>query len=354
MGIRFFRRIRFAPGVTLNFSKSGLSTSFGPRGAKFTIGSHGTRSTVGIPGTGLYYTKYSSAGTKKSKRTSQYNRSRMQQTGVPSELDAEQKLTLSFFQRLITPPEEQEFVAGSREYVLGSKKKALEHFKKASHLADAAFVAGFLSLKNRQWLDAEKYLYLACADSKKLGKYFAKYGISLSLSLAITDELVVYLTPSLKDAQLGLVEAYQHQEKYHQAIEVLKKLRRSMPEDLLIKLSLVELLYHVKSDDKKLAKQILQIIGEIQNDSPIHTALMLYHARALKTLGLLQAAKEVLSSALRKKKDRDNHLLLALRYERALVYQALGQSKRAKTELEKIYAESPDYQDVSKLLDIKQ
>ncbi|MFL5643120.1 MAG: DUF4236 domain-containing protein, partial [Chloroflexota bacterium] len=35
---RLFRRIRIAPGVTINVSKSGLSTSLGPRGAKVTLG----------------------------------------------------------------------------------------------------------------------------------------------------------------------------------------------------------------------------------------------------------------------------------------------------------------------------
>ena len=41
MGLRFWRRIRIAPGLTLNLSKSGGSLSFGPRGAKFTMCSMG-------------------------------------------------------------------------------------------------------------------------------------------------------------------------------------------------------------------------------------------------------------------------------------------------------------------------
>src|SRR3954452_7432281 len=57
MGFRLWRTLRIAPGVRLNFSKSGVSTSFGPRGAHFTIGPRGSRTTVGIPGTGLYWTQ---------------------------------------------------------------------------------------------------------------------------------------------------------------------------------------------------------------------------------------------------------------------------------------------------------
>jgi hypothetical protein len=56
MGFRFWRRIRIAPGVILNLSKSGGSLSFGPRGAKLTLGPRSKRVTVGFPGTGLFYT----------------------------------------------------------------------------------------------------------------------------------------------------------------------------------------------------------------------------------------------------------------------------------------------------------
>jgi uncharacterized protein DUF4236 len=62
MPFRFFRRIRIAPGVKLNVSKSGLSTSIGARGAHVTIGHGKVRTTVGLPGTGLSYTTSSSTG----------------------------------------------------------------------------------------------------------------------------------------------------------------------------------------------------------------------------------------------------------------------------------------------------
>src|SRR5205809_796148 len=56
MGLRIFRRVKIAPGITLNVSKSGLSTSIGPRGAKVTLGHGRVRRTVGLPGTGVFYT----------------------------------------------------------------------------------------------------------------------------------------------------------------------------------------------------------------------------------------------------------------------------------------------------------
>lgn len=54
MAWNFRRRIKIAPGVSLNLSKGGISTSIGPRGAKLTIGPRGVYSNLGIPGTGLY------------------------------------------------------------------------------------------------------------------------------------------------------------------------------------------------------------------------------------------------------------------------------------------------------------
>lgn len=53
MGLRFYRRLKILPGLSLNLSGSGLSASFGPRGAKMTIGPRGVFGSVGIPGTGL-------------------------------------------------------------------------------------------------------------------------------------------------------------------------------------------------------------------------------------------------------------------------------------------------------------
>jgi tetratricopeptide (TPR) repeat protein len=80
---------------------------------------------------------------------------------------------------------------------------------------------------------------------------------------------------------------------------------------------------------------------------PVHAALMLYKARALRQLGLPTAARDTLSAALRRKKDRPDELLRALRYERALVYEDLGRLRQSRSELEKLYAEDPDYEDVA-------
>ncbi|MYF75975.1 MAG: DUF4236 domain-containing protein [Acidobacteria bacterium] len=66
MSIRFWRRLRLFPGVTLNISKTGFSLSFGIRGAHWTVGRGRRTGSLGIPGTGLFYRKESRARTNKS------------------------------------------------------------------------------------------------------------------------------------------------------------------------------------------------------------------------------------------------------------------------------------------------
>ena len=58
MGIRFWKRVRLGPLLTLNFGLRGVSISFGPRGAHLTLGKQGYRTTLGLPGTGLFWSKY--------------------------------------------------------------------------------------------------------------------------------------------------------------------------------------------------------------------------------------------------------------------------------------------------------
>jgi len=55
MAFRFQRRVRLLPGLTLNFSKSGVSATIGVPGACVNVSTRGATGTVGLPGTGLSY-----------------------------------------------------------------------------------------------------------------------------------------------------------------------------------------------------------------------------------------------------------------------------------------------------------
>ncbi|KGK42768.1 hypothetical protein LH51_04410 [Nitrincola sp. A-D6] len=55
MSFRFQRRIKIAPGLNLNISKSGVGVSAGIKGATVSAGKRGLYGNLGLPGTGLSY-----------------------------------------------------------------------------------------------------------------------------------------------------------------------------------------------------------------------------------------------------------------------------------------------------------
>jgi len=106
-------------------------------------------------------------------------------------------------------------------------------------------------------------------------------------------------------------------------------------------------------DDQATLQKVVHLTERIENESVLHAALLLFKAQALRRLGLLDAAQDLLTSTLRRQKDRPDELLRALRYERGMVYEGQGQTKKARSEFEKIYAEDPNYEDVVTRLNLK-
>lgn len=341
MAFRFWRRVKIAPGVSLNLSKSGGSLSFGPRGAKYTVGSRGTRQTVGIPGTGMYYTTTQS-------RRSPKSRGRSSQPPAPQPAPQD-RLTLGFFRRLFTPPEEQAFVDGMREVVRENRPAALKHMEKAVDSADGAFMAGVLSLALERLSDAERHLKQARIKHSGLGRLFAKYGVQPVIGLFITEHVAAAVEADMRGVLLALAEAHQKQDRWREAFQDLKALYQRDRDDVVVRLSLAEILVE-EVGGKRACDQVVRLAEGVQNDSEIHAALMMYRAKALRILGLHTAARNALTAALRRTKGRPPELLRQIRYERALAYEALGHAKRARSDLERIYSEEPGFEDVAKRL----
>lgn len=335
MGFRFWRRKKIAPGVTLNLSKSGGSLSFGTRGAHYTAGPRGQRATAGIPGTGLFYTTTLKGGGGKGRAAP-----------PPGPADAD-RLSMGFFKRLVTPRDHEDLVDGCRELAGGNEAAALGHLEQALHLADAAYLAGFIALNRGHAEKAGAYLAIAADRSDRLGSVFGQYGISPTLLLPITDEVTALVGPDQRGVLLGLVELHQMEERPREALESLRRLQELDPRDVVVRLSAAELLLDLAPGDRETCREVVERTGEVTNESHIHAALMLYKARALRCLGLSVAARDTLTAALRRRKDRPPELLRTLRYERAQVYGELGRRSRARSEYERIYAEDPDFEDVA-------
>ena len=345
MGFRFFRRMKIAPGITINMSKSGPSVSFGPRGAKYTVSRKGTRKTFGLTGTGLFYTKFNS------------NKSKKKQRKKIIEENQGKLLNIGFFKSLFVPKEEKEFIEGCKSLVAGDNKKAYTIFKDVNGIADSYFLSGFLAFHFTKYDEALDFFNKAVELKNDLSKKINEYNMSVALSIPVTENIDVYIRPDITGILLALVEIYQIKKEFDKALKAAEKLLSISPDDLLIKLSYVELLTDINETkkDMKINDKIVKEIQNIGNKEDIECALLLYKAKALINLNMYTAARDVLTFALRKKKGRSEELLNELMHQRAMVYNHLGKKSQAKKDLERIYMNEPDFdfdEDVKNLMNI--
>ena len=75
-----------------------------------------------------------------------------------------------------------------------------------------------------------------------MGRLFGKYGVHVELVLPITRELDAHIGPCRRGLLLGMAEAYQTLDEHLRAAETLMELRDMLPDDIVVKASLAELL----------------------------------------------------------------------------------------------------------------
>ena len=361
----------------VNLSKSGGSVSFGPRGTALTVGSSGVRATAGIPGTGLYYTKKMS-GRAQSRQTG----------GSRPQLPPSDRITLGFMERVFASPDKLELVEGLKALVSGDESNALAHLRKATEIADGAFLAAFLAAKQGFTEEAERHLVKAGESIGELGREVRSFGIDASIPCSITPEITANICMDRVGWMLLAAEVSQQAGSSDRALYAVAKTLDHVPDDPVVRLSLVELLVetaeggnnccraagavvrelgnsgaahgsgeavrelagHLENGRDRVYKRVVELTQDISNLSPIHGCMLLYRAKALRAMGLPKAARQILTNALRRKKGRPQQLMRALRYERALAYAESGQRSRSRGDLELLYASDPDYEDVAQRL----
>lgn len=339
MSFRFWRRIRLAPGVTLNLSKSTASLSVGPRGAKYTISPRGNRATAGLTGTGLFYTVHDR------KRTECGD-------AVPApSVPQRDRLKLGFFQRLVTPAEEKHFVEGLSALNDGNQDAALTALEKAVHLPDAAWMAGMIRLRRENFEPATAHFQAALSGLGDLGALFEKYDIAAQASLPITENVFAHVFPRERGTRLALVEIAQLQGRYEDAMAHVERLMEIDATDPVVLLSFAELALDTP-DDRALMDRVVRATTSVENVSPVDTAILLYRGRALVALGMPEAAIDVFTLANRRRKDRPKALLNQVRYDRAVLYHDTGQRARARREFERLYAADPEFEDIRERLEL--
>jgi tetratricopeptide (TPR) repeat protein len=253
---------------------------------------------------------------------------------------------LRFFEPLATSDDEKAFLKGCRESIAGNERAAFEHWRKATRLVDAAYLAGFMALKEKHGEEASRYLEGVQQRQAELGRSLSKYGINVHVSLPITPQVAANVGVSLQGLLLGLTEAYQMMGRVRDAANCVYRLHKQEPQDLVVKLSLAELMWEAGASETQCC-EIVRLGEGIRNESAIHGALLLYKAKALRHQGMNDAALEVVTDAFAITDDRPKDLLRAMRYELALIYDAKGDASRARAEFERLYAEAPGYEDVA-------
>jgi len=339
MPFRFWRRIRLAPGVTLNLSKSTASLSLGPRGAKYTISPRGNRATAGLPGTGLFYTVH--------------DRQRAGRGGAAPapKVPQRDRLKLGFFQRLMTPAEERRFIDGIRALNDGDQDAAVAALEEARDLPDAAWMAGMIRLRREEFDTAKVHFQHALGRLGDLGTLFEKYEIAAQASLPITSDIFAHVFPRERGTRLALVEIAQLQGRHEDAMAHLERLLEIDPSDPVVLLSFAELALDTP-EDRALMDRVVRATAHVDNETPVDTAILLYRGQALVALGLPDAAIDVFTLANRRRKDRPEALLHQVRYDRAVLYHETGQRARARSEFERIYAADPGFEDVAERLGV--
>ncbi|HEU0197603.1 MAG TPA: DUF4236 domain-containing protein [Nevskiaceae bacterium] len=348
MSLRFFRCIKIAPGLSLNLSKGGPSLSIGPRGMKYTIGASGQRYTVGLPGTGLYYTERLGRAARRARSRGPAQEAPPQRS---SRVAAADKLDLNFFERLTVSAAEQHFVDGMRAFQAGNDAAAIKLLDVPDAVPDALFVAGILSLKAEQYDAALELLRRADEQPAALGQCFTKYGVAATIQLPITERTTLLIAPDHRGVLLASAEVKQAQGNWHGALACVEALRGTAPDDPIGRLSLCEILVEDQADAAAY-QRVVECTGSVANTGEVDTALLYWKGCALHRLGVLSAARDTLTLAFARKQGRDAGLLHDIQYERACVYEALGQRARARTEFGRIYAAEPGYRDVARRLGI--
>lgn len=352
MSFRFWQRIRLAPWVTLNLSKSSASLSFGPPGAKYTIGPSGHRVTAGLPGSGLFYTVHTPH-----ERTAAPSR--------PAAPSVRERLDLGFLRRLFMPASERSFADGLLALHDGDEAAALSAWERTPQLADAAWLAGMLRLKREDLPAARRHLEAALAGSAQLGRHVDEFGLALAVSFPVAPDVVAHARAGEYGARLALVEVAQADGQRSDALVHLERLLLLAPQDPVVQVSFAELLLapgpsahvgdrpagqNLPAVEPALLQRIVAITAGVENETPVHTALLWYRGCALVRLGLDAAALEVFTQALRRRADRPPTLLHQIRHERALLHERQERHAQARRDFERLYAEAPEFPGVKRRL----
>jgi len=336
MAFRARKSISLGGGLRLTASKSGLGLSAGTRGVRYSVHSSGRRTaSVGVPGAGVGYTKSWQAGGRGS---------RTRQRPVPVQTSAPPK------PGMFAPAHEKAFYKAVQAFLKGDTDGAAALFREAAtkdtkdkSLSDD-FFAGLISAQTGDDQAAIPLLEKVVQDQRPLpDELMHRYVPDGSLSVGVTENVRVEVPFGSLAAVLTLVECYQANDRHDEAIGLLQQLIELDADPALV-LSLCDL--YAETDAWN---EIVELAAGTRNEDDISLQVRLFQAEALERQGMNDAALEAYKDALRSTK-RDGELLKAARYGRGRLYLQIGKNAQGRKDLERVYADDPQYRDVAELL----
>ncbi|MEZ5338478.1 MAG: hypothetical protein R3F46_09450 [bacterium] len=246
------------------------------------------------------------------------------------------ELTPPMLKRVLMKGEDRNFLDACRLLLAGKPRKAYELLQAMTKVADAQFLAGMLALKLGMDQKAADLLGRAMEKPEDLGDEFLRHRVAVMFDLPVTATATAHVGPTLNGVMLAMVEANQRLRHHNDAMYVLRRLHDRLPRDIVVLLSLCEyLLDHAKAGPAEY-REVVALTEGVDNDTYIHAGVLLLRAQACRRLGELEAAKDVLTAALRKTVDRTVAILVALRLERFELFMEMDLVGRAVEDLRKL------------------
>ena len=304
-----------------------------------------TRS-IGIPGSGVSYIKTRTGG------SGSRSKAQPREQSVPAAGDAAAVLPKpGFFASKV----EKRYHEGLHAFIRGDADEALASFTevlaKEPDLPSAHLFSA-LAIGLTDGPDAEQIRHLEAvieSDVEMPDRLQAKYlppgRVDLGMAVKITDLASAQAPFDSVGATLMLAEHYQDAGRLDEAIGLVQQLSSVNAVDPGIRLSLTDLLSADRDYDA-----VIEVARDASNDSDAGVALLHLKGGALFALGHQTAALDAFREALAKTANRNPELLKAVRYDRALAYEADGQKSRARQDLERLFGVDPDYEDVRERL----
>jgi tetratricopeptide (TPR) repeat protein len=331
----------------MSVSKTGFGASVGGRGGRYSVHTSGRRTTsVGVPGSGVSFVSTKGGGGGRSAAGSG------SRSGQPAPATVAAMLPKP---GMFAGKEEKAYYQGIQAHFSGDQARALEAFEACRMAAPdapsaalfAAVCANNLGQKEREIFYFEQVVQSPQVMPDRLQSKYLPSWASLTLQIKLTDMISAVAPFDSTGACLALAERYQEADRLEEAIGLVQQLYEANPTDPEIALSLADLLLADKDYEG-----VLEVAKGAANDSDLGAAMLHMRGAALFALGMETGAIDAFRDALAKP-SRDKELLKAVRYDRGVAYEAVGQPGRARQDFEKVYAVDPAYMDVKDRLATK-